>query len=64
MKIIVASTSGTTVKKEVAGKPGVFDYILVPTFTATIYLSQEQDAWDKVEQHIDYAYRAQAEGQG
>jgi hypothetical protein len=23
-----------------------------------------QDAWDKVEQHIDYAYRAQAEGQG
>ena len=23
-----------------------------------------QDAWDKVEQHIDYAYGAQAEGRG
>ena len=44
MKIIVASTTGTTVKKEVVGKPGVFDYILIPTFTATVFLSQEQDA--------------------
>jgi hypothetical protein len=23
-----------------------------------------QDAWDRVEQHIDYAYGAQAEGRG
>jgi hypothetical protein len=42
MKIIVASTTGTTVKKEVVGKPDVFDYILIPTLTATVFLSQEQ----------------------
>ena len=52
MKIIVASTTGTTVKKPVPmsetdkllGVEQVFDYILIPTFTATVFLSQEQDA--------------------